>query len=60
MARRITAVAVLLAVIALAWGTWSFVSGLGGGTTAAAEFTGEGFGEVRVVVARGDTLTVIG
>ncbi|MEY2990468.1 MAG: endolytic transglycosylase MltG [Candidatus Nanopelagicales bacterium] len=60
VARRITAVAVLLAVVALGWGTWSFVSGLGGGTTTSQEFTGEGFGEVQVVVARGDTLTVIG
>lgn len=60
VARRITAVAVLLAVVALGWGTWSFVSGLGGGTAAAPEFSGEGFGEVQVVVARGDTLTVIG
>ena len=60
LARRITGVAVLLAVVALAWGTWSFVSGLGGGGTAEVEFAGEGFGEVEVVVARGDTLTAIG
>ena len=33
-ARRITGIAVLLAVAALAWGTWSFVSGFTGGTTA--------------------------
>lgn len=60
LARRITGIAVLLAVLALAWGTWSFVSGFGGGGTAASEFAGEGFGEVQVVVARGDTLTAIG
>lgn len=60
VARRITGIAVLLAVVALAWGTWSFVSGLGGGGTAESEFAGEGVGEVQVVVARGDTLTTIG
>lgn len=60
LARRITGVAVLLAVAALAWGTWSFVSGIGGGGPAAEEFAGEGFGEVAVQVARGDTLTAIG
>ena len=59
MARRITGVAVILAVVALAWGTWSFVSGIGGSAPTAAEFSGEGFGEVQVVVARGDTLTAI-
>ena len=60
LARRITGIAVLLAVVALAWGTWSFVSGIGGGGSAESEFAGEGFGEVQVVVARGDTLTAIG
>jgi UPF0755 protein len=60
LARRITGIAVLLAVVALAWGTWSFVSGIGGGGSGESEFAGEGFGEVQVVVARGDTLTAIG
>lgn len=59
-ARRITGIAVILAVVALAWGTWSFISGIGGSAPTAAEFAGEGFGEVQVVVARGDTLTAIG
>jgi UPF0755 protein len=59
LARRITGVAVLLAVAALAWGTWSFLTG--GGTPAPeTDFAGEGVGEVQVQVARGDTLTAIG
>lgn len=58
-ARRITAIAVLLAVVALAWGTWSFLTG-GSGTVAETDYVGEGTGEVEVVVARGDTLTAIG
>jgi UPF0755 protein len=60
LARRVTGAAVLLAVAALAWGTWSFVSGFGGGSSSASEFAGEGIGEVQVVVSRGDTLTAIG
>jgi UPF0755 protein len=59
-ARRITGIAVLLAVVALAWGTWSFVSGFGGGTAAETDYAGVGIGEVEIVVARGDTLTAIG
>lgn len=58
-ARRITGIAVLLAVAALAWGTWSFISGTGG-SAPETDYAGEGIGEVQVVVARGDTLTAIG
>ena len=60
IARRITAVAVALAVVALVWGTWSFVSGLGGGVAAQTDYSGEGVGEVQVIVERGDSLTAIG
>ena len=59
-ARRITGIAVLLAIAALAWGTWSFISGMGGGSTAETDYAGEGIGEVQIVVGRGDTLTAIG
>lgn len=59
-ARRITGIAVLLAVAALAWGTWSFVSGIGGGSAVASDYSGEGSGEVQVIVARGASLTAIG
>lgn len=59
-ARRITGIAVLLAVAALAWGTWSFLTGGGGGSVAQTDYPGEGIGEVEIVVARGDTLTAIG
>ncbi len=59
LARRITGVAVLLAVVALAWGTWSFLTG-GGGDAPQTDYAGEGVGEVQVQVARGDTLTAIG
>lgn len=58
-ARRITGIAVLLAVVALAWGTWSFISGTGG-SAQETDYAGSGLGEVEVVVARGDTLTTIG
>ena len=59
-ARRITGIAVLLAVAALAWGTWSFVSGFTSGTTAKVDYVGDGTGQVEIIVARGDTLTAIG
>lgn len=59
-ARRITAVAVVLAVVALVWGTWSFVSGIGGSGVAQTDYSGEGVGEVQVIVERGDSLTTIG
>ena len=59
-ARRITGIAVLLAVAALAWGTWSFVSGFTGGPTAQVDYVGDGTGQVEIIVARGDTLTAIG
>ena len=59
LARRITGVAVLLAALALAWGTWSFLTG-SGGSPAETDYAGEGVGEVQVQVARGDTLTAIG
>ncbi len=58
-ARRITGIAVLLAILALAWGTWSFLTG-GGGAVAETDYAGEGVGEVDIIVARGDTLTAIG
>lgn len=59
LARRITGIAVLLAVLALAWGTWSFLSG-SGGSTAQTDYAGEGVGEVQIQVSRGQTLTAIG
>ena len=59
-ARRITGIAVLLAVAALAWGTWSFISSFTGGPTAQVDYVGDGTGQVEIIVARGDTLTAIG
>ena len=50
----------LLAVAALAWGTWSFISGFTGGPTAQVDYVGDGTGQVEIIVVRGDTLTAIG
>ena len=51
-ARRITGMAVLLAVAALAWGTWSFVSGFTGGPTAQVDYVGDGTTSKDILSAR--------